>query len=163
MTILEIVFIVIGVALLAGAFAAYFKNTEKVLFPALMGISGVFLCGAQTVNANITGIGEIKFAKTVADTAKSTTDALTANKRAIDELGTALTASQTAFAAYRTEVDARFAELNAKPVEFRGAADLEASNEKVKQRIQNIEQVNRAAALQSLQLKNLTDQIEFFK
>ncbi len=163
MTTLEIVFIVMGALLLIGAFAAYWKDTQKAVFPALMAICGIFLCGAQTVKANITGIGEVEFAKSVVEANNSTTDALSANRQAIDQLSSALQASQTAFEDYRTEVNERFAALDADPVEFEGQDDLQQSTDAVQVQIQRVDEANRAAIIQSQKLKRLTDRYQLFR
>ena len=163
MTTLEIVFIALGALLLAGAFAAYFKNTEKAVFPALMAICGIFLCGAQTVKANIAGIGEVEFAKTVVEATNSTTEALTANKAAIDEINTAMSASQTAFDEYRDEVNKRFAELNTEPVEFEGKETVQQSTEAVQMQIKRVDEANKQAVIRTEQLKKLTDRYNLFR
>ncbi|MEL7217621.1 MAG: hypothetical protein AAGK01_04225 [Pseudomonadota bacterium] len=163
MNTLEIVFIGLGALLLLGAFAAYLKNTEKALFPALMAVCGVFLCGAQTVKANIAGIGEVEFAKSVVEATNSTTEALTANKAAIDEINTAMAASQTAFDEYRDEVNERFAELDTEPVEFEGEETVQQSTEAVQAQILRVDEANKAAVVRTQQLKKLTDRYRLFK
>ncbi len=117
---LEIILLVIGVLLLIGAIASYWKDTSKAVFPALLAVGGIFLTGAQTVRANIPGIGEIELLKNKAeqtsDTALALGEASVANKQAIDAINEELELQRQAFADYRDEVNRRFRSLNQRPV-----------------------------------------------
>jgi len=117
---LEIILLVIGVLLLVGSIASYWKDTSKAVFPALLAIGGIFLCGAQTVRANIPGIGEIELLKNKAeqtsDTAVALAEASVANKQAIDAINAELTVSRESFDEFRDQVNRRFGRLNQRPI-----------------------------------------------
>jgi len=117
---LEIILLVIGVLLLVGSIASYWKDTSKAVFPALLAIGGIFLCGAQTVRANIPGIGEIELLKNKAeqtsDTAVALAEASAANKQAIDAINAELTVSRESFDEFRDQVNRRFGRLNQRPI-----------------------------------------------
>lgn len=117
---LEVVLLVIGVLLLIGAIASYWKDTSKAVFPALLAVGGIFLCGAQTVRANIPGIGEIELLKDTAgktsEAAVALAEASAANKQAIDAINAELEVSRETFETFRDQVNRRFRSLNQRPV-----------------------------------------------
>ncbi len=160
MNYLELVLIGVGIVLFGAAAFLYSRDMTKVIFPIFLGVCGAFLCVAQTVKANIGGVAQIEFVRSVGEAAETNGEALSANTEAIAQLNTALSSTQEAFTAYRTEVDERFAELNQEPVPFDETAErLAESSRALQAQLQVVETTNRAAAINNDRLKQLTENV----
>ncbi|MEM8725718.1 MAG: hypothetical protein AAGE86_09380 [Pseudomonadota bacterium] len=158
---LEITLLIIGVLLLVGSIASYWKDTSKAVFPALLAVGGIFLCGAQTVRANIPGIGEIELLKSKAeqtsDTAVALAEASAANREAIDAINAELEVSRESFDQFRNQVNRRFQRLNQRPIALPQAQiqRIEQSQTLAQQRIEaariaNTEVQEKADSLRTL-------------
>ncbi len=156
MTLPAMVSMLVAVALLAAGVAAYWKNTDKVIFPALLVVGGIFLGGAQQVSASFGGVLDVKFANQVNSANDANSKALEANKLAIENLSATLTASQAAFEKYRKDVDARFRQLRTPPVAYRVPIELKQANSALQKQLKQVETANKNAIDQSKALNNLT-------
>ncbi len=160
---MEIILPVIGVLLLAGSFAAYWKDTSKAVFPALLAIGGLFLCGAQSVRATIPGIGEIELlqetASKTSDAAVALAEASAANKLAIDAINEELTVSRESFDEFRAQVNRRFRQLNQRPIAIPQleARRIEQSQILAQQRIDAAQIANTEVQRKADTLRNLPE------
>jgi hypothetical protein len=125
--------IIIGAACLLAAFIAYLRDTSKAVFPIVLALVGVFLCGAQVVKAALPGGGSIELSK-VADATKkasktvdASSDAIAKQNAVLQQLGTRLDTLQSAVQSLQTELNARLAQTNTPPVALPQAPALAAS------------------------------------
>ena len=126
--------VVIGAASLVGALIAYLRYTAKAVFPIVLALVGVFLCGAPEVKANIPVGCSVEFTRQVVATTQqviATNDASTAalakQDAVLQQLGTRLDTLQAGLRTLQTAVNTRLAQADAAPVAVPELQTLDAS------------------------------------
>lgn len=158
MTTQEIIYLLIGGLMIAAGIGCYFKNSDKQAFPAVLVLLGVFLCAAQFVKADITGVGSVemgKFAKQTSEAAEAVSEASGKNAEAIVAINKALTETQQAFDAYQREVNQRLAAMDAAPVRVPNAVQIKQSQRIAQRKIVEANSANAAASAKADVLRDL--------
>ncbi|WP_284126189.1 hypothetical protein [Parerythrobacter aestuarii] len=136
-----------GLSLVA-AIACYLKNTERFVFPIALLLIGVFLLAANVVKAELPGGVKIelqKLADNSSEAAKALTEASQRNGEAIAALNESMAASERAFAAYRIEVNKRFAALNEPEVRLPQSQQVLQSRQVAASKIREARSANELA------------------
>lgn len=158
MNYLQIALLVVGAGLLGGAIYAYLRDTSKYLFPIVLALIGAFLMAAEQVSATFPGGGGISLARDVAEKSSEAADQLLAasqqNSEAIAGLNETLTAYQSAFEDYQSEVNQRFSDLDEEPVPA-PTLNIEQSRLQVQSSIEAARSANDEAQVQSNALRDL--------
>jgi hypothetical protein len=151
--------IIIGAACLLAAFVAYLRDTRRAIFPIVLALVGVFLCGAQVVKAALPGGGSIELSNVVDATKKASqtvdasSDAIAKQNAVLQQLGTRLDTLQSAVQTLQTELNARLAQTNTPPVVLPQAQALDASRANLDAALRESFVAHQNLATQSTELR----------
>lgn len=147
---------IIGALSLLAAFVAYLKNTEKPIFPVVLALVGVFLCGAQAVKATIgPNNTTVEFSRQVAATADASNNLLAKQNTALQQLGARLDGLETAFKTLQTAVNTKLAQSSTPPVAVPQLQALDVNRQNFQILLRNSQLAHQRVVVETNQLKSV--------
>ena len=146
---------IIGALSLLGALGAYLKNTDKPIFPVVLALVGVFLCGAQAVKATIgPNSTTVEFSRQVAATADASNNLLANQNAAMQKLGSRLDTLETAFKTLQTAVNTKLAQSSTPLVAVPQFQALDASRQDFRILLRTSQLAHQRVMVETNQLKS---------
>ncbi len=152
--------LIIGAACLLAAFIAYLRDTSKAIFPVVLALVGVFLCGAQFVKWTGPDGTSLELSAQVVDatrqasaTVDASSDALARQNTVLQALGARMDTLQSAVQSLQNALNQQLAQNNAPQLVLPQAQALDASRASLSAALQASVSAHEKLAVQSRALR----------
>jgi hypothetical protein len=155
------IILTVGIGMLIISVLLFAKYSSKPTFPIILALGGIFICAAHRVKADIPGVGNVEFERSVSVASDANSKAVLAQEAAIKAIGEELKGLRFEFTSYQKSANERLTRLDAPPIASPNAAKVSASAVQLEAKLEAVEIAREPVVRANKDLHRITKGFKF--